>query len=105
MLSNSIIIFDFQITSILAGSFKENSAAGFAIFKFMQSLSCAIAFFYSPWLPLQWQLLITVILDILGAVTFCLVEWEARKKDSAIQPEDTSCAIPGADGDAEAVQP
>ena len=36
-----------QITSILGGAFKEQSAAGFAIFKFMQSFSCAIAFFYS----------------------------------------------------------
>ena len=93
-----------QITSILAGSFKENSAAGFAIFKFMQSLSCAIAFFYSPFLTLQWQLLITIILDILGAVTFCLVEWEARKKDREPQPEDTSCAM-DPDGDTEVGQP
>ena len=51
----------FQITSILGGAFKENSAAGFAIFKFMQSLSCAIAFFYSPYLSLPWQLLITCL--------------------------------------------
>ena len=96
--------FYLQITSILAGSFKENSAAGFAIFKFMQSLSCAIAFFYSPWLTLQWQLLITVILDIVGAVTFCLVEWEARKRERDTQPEDTSCAIPGPGGGAESAQ-
>ena len=87
-----------QITSILGGAFKEQSAAGFAIFKFMQSFSCAIAFFYSRYnwmvighvmviilifcdlryLTLQWQLLITVILDVAGTVTFCLVEWEAR---------------------------
>ena len=52
--------FNTQITSILGGAFKEQSAAGFAIFKFMQSLSCAIAFFYSPYLTLQWQLLIAV---------------------------------------------
>ena len=30
------------------------------------------------YLTLQWQLLITVILDVAGTVTFCLVEWEAR---------------------------
>ena len=67
-----------QITSILGGAFKENSAAGFAIFKFMQSFSCAIAFFYSPYLTLQWQLLITVLFDVAGTVTFCLVEWENK---------------------------
>ena len=63
----------------------------------MQSLSCAIAFFYSPYLSLQWQLLITVVLDILGAVAFCLVEWEARHQNKEVQPEDredTSCALP-----------
>ena len=70
--------FNTQITSILGGAFKEKSAQGFAIFKFMQSLSCAIAFFYSKFLTLQWQLLITVILDVAGTVTFCLVEWEAK---------------------------
>ena len=39
-----------QITSILGGVFKEQSSSAFAIFKFMQSLSAAIAFFYSPYL-------------------------------------------------------
>ena len=33
---------------------------------------------YLRYLTLQWQLLITVILDVAGTVTFCLVEWEAR---------------------------
>jgi len=88
--------FNTQITSILGGAFKEQSAAGFAIFKFMQSFSCAIAFFYSRYLTLQWQLLITVILDVAGTVTFCLVEWEARLKEK-VEPgpeaEDTSCAV------------
>ena len=44
-----------QITSILGGAFKEQSAAGFAIFKFMQSFSCAIAFFYSRY---NWMIMI-----------------------------------------------
>ena len=42
--------FVLQITSILGGVFKEQSSSAFAIFKFMQSLSAAIAFFYSPYL-------------------------------------------------------
>ena len=69
----------------------------------MQSLSCAIAFFYSPYLSLPWQLLITVVLDVLGSVAFCLVEWEARNrtKEAAPEdtPEDTSCALPAATED------
>jgi len=86
--------FNTQITSILGGAFKDKSAQGFAIFKFMQSLSCAIAFFYSKFLTLQWQLLITVILDVAGTVTFCLVEWEAKLKNKDLSPpEDTSCAV------------
>ena len=68
-----------QITSILGGAFKENSSSAFAIFKFMQSMSAAVAFFYSPYLSLQWQLLLAVILDILGTVAFCLVEWETKQ--------------------------
>merc|ERR1719348_322446 len=72
--------FNTQITSILGGTFKDNSAAGFAIFKFMQSLSCAVAFFYSRFLTLQWQLLIVVIMDFAGTISFCKVEMSTRKK-------------------------
>jgi len=99
LLGFSDACFNTQITSILGGAFKENSAAAFAIFKFMQSLSCAIAFFYSPYLSLQWQLLITVVLDVLGSVAFCLVEWEARNKNKEASPEDTSCALPATTDD------
>merc|ERR1712142_954716 len=81
LLGFSDACFNTQITSILGGVFKEQSSSAFAIFKFMQSLSAAIAFFYSPYLSLQWQLLITVVLDVLGSVAFCLVEWEARNKN------------------------
>jgi hypothetical protein len=42
-------------------------------------MSAAVAFFYSPVLKLQWQLLIVVVLDILGTITFCKVEWAANK--------------------------
>ena len=69
----------YQVYSILGGTFKENSASAFAIFKFMQSFAAAIAFWYSPLLKLYWQLLIAVVLDILGTIAFCTVEWKRNK--------------------------
>jgi len=95
LLGFSDACFNTQITSILGGAFKDKSVAGFAIFKFVQSFSCAIAFFYSKYLTLQWQLLITVIMDVFGTISFCLVEWKAKltsEKDES-QQVDTSCAV------------
>merc|ERR1719348_1541182 len=85
--------FNTQITSILGGAFKDQSSSAFAIFKFIQSLSTAIAFFYSPYLGLQWQLLIAVVFDILGSIAFCKVEWAAQRRDKLPSPSDTSCRL------------
>merc|ERR1719341_548316 len=49
LLGFSDACFNTQITSILGGVFKEQSSSAFAIFKFMQSLSAAIAFFKVEW--------------------------------------------------------
>jgi len=73
LLGFSDACFNTQVTSLLGGVFKEQASSAFAIFKFMQSLSCAIAFFYSPFLSLQWQLLAAVVLDVIGTVAFCKV--------------------------------
>lgn len=85
--------FNTQITSILGGAFKEQSSSAFAIFKFMQSMSAAVAFFYSPWLKLQWQLLIVVVFDILGTIAFCKVEWAANKKERTPYEADNTCGL------------
>jgi len=88
--------FNTQITSILGGAFKEQSSSAFAIFKFMQSMSAAVAFFYSPYLKLQWQLLFVVVLDILGTITFCKVEWAAKKRGETLPTKDevdNSCGV------------
>ena len=53
-----------QITSILGGVFKEQSSSAFAIFKFMQSLSAAIAFFYSPYLRWTNDLVLEPFLNL-----------------------------------------
>lgn len=88
--------FNTQITSILGGAFKEQSSSAFAIFKFMQSMSAAVAFFYSPHLKLQWQLLFAVVFDVLGTITFCKVEWAAQKRGATLPTKDevdNSCGV------------
>jgi hypothetical protein len=57
-----LIHLNFQVYSLLGGAFKVDSASAFAIFKFMQSGSSAIAFAYSSKLGLYWQLLIGKLL-------------------------------------------
>lgn len=44
-----------QIFSMLGSVFSNDSASAFAIFKFVQSLSAAVAFFYSNLLSLYIQ--------------------------------------------------
>ncbi|KAM6245451.1 UNC93-like protein MFSD11 [Porphyrio hochstetteri] len=69
--------FNTQLLSILGFLYSEDSAPAFAIFKFVQSICAAVAYFYSNYFLLQWQLLIMVLVGFLGTVTFFTVEWEA----------------------------
>ncbi|XP_009983624.1 PREDICTED: UNC93-like protein MFSD11 isoform X1 [Tauraco erythrolophus] len=69
--------FNTQLLSILGFLYSEDSAPAFAIFKFVQSICAAVAFFYSNYFLLQWQLLIMVIVGFFGTITFFTVEWEA----------------------------
>jgi MFS family permease len=64
-----------QIYSILGSMFPDDSAPAFALFKFFQSGAAAIAFFYTPHLTLQWQLLILTICATVSALAFFRVEW------------------------------
>jgi len=66
--------FNTQIMSLLGEAFKSESTSAFAIFKFIQSLSAAIAFFYSPYVFLSWQLLALTILSTLGSLAFYTVD-------------------------------
>jgi len=91
LLGFSDACFNTQIYSILGGSFKEDSVSAFAIFKFMQSAAASAAFWYSPFVQLYWQLLIAVILDVVGTVCFCSVEWRRNKE---IEGGDNSCGVP-----------
>ena len=51
--------FNTQIFSILGSAYKDNSAAAFAIFKFVQSFAAAAAFFYAQHAPLFTQFSVT----------------------------------------------
>ncbi|NXU57227.1 MFS11 protein, partial [Turnix velox] len=69
--------FNTQLLSILGFLYSEDSAPAFAIFKFVQSICAAVAYFYSNYFLLQWQLLIMVIVGFFGTITFFAVEWKA----------------------------
>ncbi|XP_014911891.1 UNC93-like protein MFSD11 [Poecilia latipinna] len=66
--------FNTQLYSILGYVYAEQSTPAFAIFKFIQSVSAAAAFFYSGYLLLTWQLLLLVILGFAGTLCFFVVE-------------------------------
>uniref|UniRef100_A0A671KAN4 Major facilitator superfamily domain containing 11 n=1 Tax=Sinocyclocheilus anshuiensis TaxID=1608454 RepID=A0A671KAN4_9TELE len=67
--------FNTQLISIVGFLFREDSASAFAVFKFVQSITAAVAFFYSNYFLLHWQLLIMVLTGFLGTITFFVVEW------------------------------
>lgn len=66
--------FNTQLYSILGHVYAEQSSPAFAIFKFIQSIFAAVAFFYSGYLALMWQLLLMVILGFAGTLCFFVVE-------------------------------
>ncbi|XP_024259172.1 UNC93-like protein MFSD11 [Oncorhynchus tshawytscha] len=67
--------FNTQLLSIVGFMFREDSAPAFAVFKFVQSITAALAFFYSNYLLLHWQLLIMVVVGFLGTLSFLVAEW------------------------------
>uniref|UniRef100_A0A3P9K8Q3 UNC93-like protein MFSD11 n=1 Tax=Oryzias latipes TaxID=8090 RepID=A0A3P9K8Q3_ORYLA len=77
--------FNTQLYSILGHVYAEESMPAFAIFKFIQSVSAAVAFFYSGYLMLMWQLLLMVILGFTGTLCFFVVE---RMQDVFVDPQD-----------------
>ena len=79
MLGFADACFNTQCYSIIGGTYPNNSAAAFALFKFEQSLAAAIGFFYSSYLLLKYQLLILVIFCFSGMLCFFYVEYKARK--------------------------
>lgn len=76
--------FNTQLLSIVGFMYREDSAPAFAVFKFVQSIAAAVAFFYSNYLLLHWQLLILVLVGFLGTLSFFVAEWVvvSRKPDT-----------------------
>lgn len=77
--------FNTQLYSILGYVYAEQSTPAFAIFKFIQSVSAAVAFFYSGYLLLTWQLLVLVILGFTGTLCFFVVE---RMQDYSMDSQE-----------------
>ncbi|XP_038143825.1 UNC93-like protein MFSD11 [Cyprinodon tularosa] len=77
--------FNTQLYSILGYVYAEQSMPAFAIFKFIQSVSAAVAFFYSGYLLLTWQLLLLVLLGFIGTLCFFVVE---RMQDYSMVSQD-----------------
>ncbi|CAL8303169.1 unnamed protein product [Merluccius merluccius] len=77
--------FNTQLYSILGCVYAEQSTPAFAIFKFIQSIFAALAFFYSGYLLLRWQLLLMVVLGFTGTLCFFLVE---RMQNISIDMQD-----------------
>ncbi|XP_035037595.1 UNC93-like protein MFSD11 [Hippoglossus stenolepis] len=76
--------FNTQLLSIVGVMFRDNSAPAFAVFKFIQSIMAALAFFYSNYLLLHWQLLLLVLSGFVGSMSFFVAEWmaESRRRES-----------------------
>uniref|UniRef100_A0A8D3C950 UNC93-like protein MFSD11 n=1 Tax=Scophthalmus maximus TaxID=52904 RepID=A0A8D3C950_SCOMX len=66
--------FNTQLYSVLGCVYAEHSTPAFAIFKFIQSVFAAVAFFYSGYVLLMWQLLLMIILGFTGTLCFFVVE-------------------------------
>ncbi|EEC19849.1 conserved hypothetical protein [Ixodes scapularis] len=79
--------FNTQLYSLLGFVYSEDSAPAFAIFKFVQAVAAAVAFFYSNYLLLPYQLLILVVCATLGTLSFWLVEWETYVEHKASRPD------------------
>ena len=72
--------FNTQLYSILGFLYNsaDSSPPAFAVFKFMQSLAAAIAFFYAGIL-LRYQLYILAFMNLLGTVAFLLASRPAQR--------------------------
>ncbi|KRT85162.1 membrane transporter, partial [Oryctes borbonicus] len=82
--------FNTQVYSILGDVFADDSASGFAIFKFTQSVAAAACFFYSSHIGLYIQLGILLGLAVFGTICFVLVEWSVKQNKSNSQASISS---------------
>ena len=70
-----------KVYSLIADKFRDDSAAVFAIYKFVESMIVSAAYLYSNQLEMAYQLLILVSFCIFGTITFCCVELNHYKQN------------------------
>ena len=75
--------FNTQIMGIIGLLYKNESAPAFALYKFAQSFTAAIGFFYASVLALNWQLFIITLFAIAGACSFLAVEYKMDHQASS----------------------
>lgn len=73
--------FNTQLYSILGSIYAADSSPAFAMFKFMQSVATAIAFYYSNVAFLNTHIYILAAFGTAGTLSFCLIEWSIAKRD------------------------
>lgn len=73
-----------QCISLIGVTYPNNSAEAFAVFKFMQCLAAAAGFFYSSYLQLQYQLLILVLFNFAGMLSFITVETRLKHENKIL---------------------
>ncbi|CAF4279924.1 unnamed protein product, partial [Adineta steineri] len=70
-----------QLMNILASRYKQTTASAFAIFKLVQSLMAAVAFFYAGALQIQWQILIVMIFLFFSTLAFFAVLFDEENTE------------------------
>ena len=71
-----------QIYSMLGSLYADDSAPAFAMFKFIQSVATALAFYYSNLVFLNSHIYILAVSGTLATLSFCVIEWSNRIKSS-----------------------
>lgn len=77
--------FNTQIMGILGQLYPDDSAPAFALYKFSQSFTAAVGFFYSSVLTLPWQILIQASSLLLGSASYLLVEYKLVDADTTYE--------------------
>lgn len=74
MLGFADACFNTQVYSIIGVIYSDNSASAFALFKFSQSMACAVALLYSTKLNLHVQLIILIVTGVIGTVAYVVCD-------------------------------
>ncbi|KRZ08567.1 UNC93-like protein MFSD11 [Trichinella pseudospiralis] len=78
-----------QIYATLGSKYTTESTRAFALFKFFNSFSSAVSFFYTSYLLLHWQLVILVVMCFLATFSYFKVENFGLQSDIHHDVEET----------------